>query len=253
MIITDYLRNTTPALYQQLQKTYSFLKRRTNPVIFGDPLSAPASVMMGGDRGTPIDRFYIERFLKKSISSNAGRTNSDAVVMEIAESTYSKRYFPSASTYHILTYDATQNRKGIIVGDLTNTATLPKEEIDYFICTQTLNFIYDVKAAIHGIRYVLKDHGTAFITVSGISQNSPYDYPRWGDFWRFTDLSIKRLFEEEFGNKNISVEVYGNLTAAVAFLQGFSLEDIPDRKILLKRDPLFPVTIGVIAKKEASL
>lgn len=247
MGIKGTIKKMMPGGYKRMQRMRGAVLRLFKPVEFGDYLNPCASKLMGGDRGMPIDRYYIEYFLQEC--ANSYRNERDKVILEIAENTYSKRFFPDCARYEILTYDKSQQDDGVIFGDLTDENALPENSVDIFICTQTLNFIYDVKSAVHGLKHVLKKGGVALVTVSGISQNSPYDYPRWGDYWRFTDMSLKRMFEEEFGTDNVIVSTYGNINAAVAFLQGISVADLPSLDMLLERDKMYPVTIGVIARK----
>lgn len=72
---------------------------------------------------------------------------------------------------------------------------------------------------------------------------------RWGDYWRFTDLSIRKLMEAVFKKENIEITTYGNVLAATAFLQGLAIEDLPDKTILDKYDPDYQITIGIRAVK----
>lgn len=167
--------------------------------------------------------------------------------MEVQDSYYSRKFAKSESVFEVIHY-SNENNKATIVGDLTNTQTLPKTTIDCFICTQTLNFIYDVKSAISGIHYVLKDDGVALVTVAGLSQISRYDMDRWGDYWRFTDLSILKLFEEVFGKGNVKIEYYGNVLAAVSFLHGLASEELTRGELLFK-DNNYQILICVVAKK----
>lgn len=85
--------------------------------------------------------------------------------------------------------------------------------------------------------------------MSGLSQISPYDYPRWGDYWRFTNQSIKRIFEEEFGEGNVMAITYGNKSSTIAFLQGMSVEDVKGYDILDEKDEMFQCIIGIVAVK----
>jgi hypothetical protein len=214
------------------------------PVRFDDFLTTwPVSRKFGLDRGTPIDRYYIESFLNENKHFIQGR------VLEIAESTYSKQFGSQITACEILHYDHS-NKKATIIGDLTDEVSLPEEKIDCFICTQTLNFIFDVKKAIEGSWKLLKKEGTFLGTVSGISQISRYDMDRWGDYWRFTDLSICRLFENVFGEGNVEVKIFGNALAATAFLKGLAVDDMPDTKLLDITDSDYQVTIGIRAIKK---
>ncbi|HQD92844.1 MAG TPA: methyltransferase [Bacilli bacterium] len=201
----------------------------------------PVSSVFGLDRGTPIDRIYIEDFLNKNKICIQG------VVCEIGEDIYSKKFGSNIKKVEILHY-TNDNPKATIIGDLVNVSTLPKNKIDCFILTQTLNFIYDFKSAIKGIYYMLKSEGVALVTVAGISQISRYDMDRWGDYWRFTDLSMKKSFEEVFGIGNVEIETYGNVLAATAFLQGICAEELT-KKELFYQDKDYQVTIAIKAKK----
>jgi len=202
----------------------------------------PISRLFGFDRGTPIDRYYIDKFLAENQKYIQG------YILEIAENTYSKKFGLNVSSYEILHFDDS-NKNATIVGDLTKPETLPEQKIDCFICTQTLNFIFDVQKAIFGCYKLLKQGGVLLSTVSGISQISRYDIDRWGDFWRFTDLSIRKLFETVFPKDNITITTYGNVLSATAFLQGLSLEDLPKKKLLDKHDIDYQITIGIRAIK----
>jgi hypothetical protein len=205
----------------------------------------PISRVFGFDRGTPIDRVYIEHFL------NSNKQYIQGVVCEIAEDTYSKKYGSNVKAYEIFHYihDTNDNPRATIVGDLTDINTLPQNKIDCFILTQTLNFIYDFKSAIKGVHYMLKKDGVVLATVSGISQISRYDMERWGDYWRFTDLSIKKAFEEIFGEDNVEVKTYGNVLTAISFLHGISAEELTYDELFYE-DPDYQIIIGIKAVKK---
>jgi SAM-dependent methyltransferase len=213
------------------------------PVVFENLEQVqPVSRTFGFDRGTPIDRYYIESFL----SDNQQFIHGD--LLEIAESIYSKKFGSNVTSYGILHFDDS-NKKATVVGDLTKPETLPENKVDCFICTQTLNFILDVQKAIEGSYKLLKPGGYFLCTVSGISQISRYDMERWGDYWRFTDLSIRLLMENVFGKGNVEVTTFGNVLAATAFLKGLATDDFPDVKILDEKDEDYQVTIGITARK----
>jgi len=213
-----------------------------NPVSFERISSKPVSKDFGLSRGTPIDRYYISSFLRKHAADVKG------AALEITESTYSKEYDHGVTSFEVLHVD-NSNRKATIVGDLTKSDSLPENKIDCFICTQTLNFIFDFKKAIEGCYKLLKKDGVFLGTVSGISQISRYDMERWGDYWRFTDLSIRKLFEEYFGAENIVIETFGNVFAANAFLQGIAVEDLENKDILDEKDQDYQVIITIRAIK----
>ena len=218
-------------------------KRRKNPAQWHNLRRLePVSRVFGFDRGTPIDRVYTDDFLAKNAALIRG------VVCEIADDSYAKKFGRNVEKIEILHYTS-DNPKATIVGDLTRFERLPSDFLDCFICTVTLNFIYDYKRAILGLHSMLKrGGGAALVTVCGLSQISRYDYERWGDYWRFCDLGIRRDFEAVFGAGNVEVEIYGNVLAACAELQGIAAEEL-SREELFHKDPDYQIIITIVARK----
>lgn len=200
---------------------------------------SPISSDFGFDRGTPIDRIYIEDFLRKNTEEIRG------IACEIAEPTYIEKFGKNISNIEVFHFK--KDRNATIVGDLTKVESLPENVLDCFVCTQTLNFIYDVRSAVRGIHRMLKKDGVALVTVAGICQISRHDMNNWGDYWRFTDKSLQMLFEEVFQGEVI-VETYGNVLTATSFLHGISVEELNSEEIFFK-DQDYQVVITVKAKK----
>jgi SAM-dependent methyltransferase len=140
------------------------------------------------------------------------------------------------------------NPKATIVADLSSHNNIPSNSFDCIIFTQTLQFIYDVQATILTLHRILKPRGVVLATFPGISQISRYDMERWGEYWRFTTCSARKLFEDAFPAGNVTVQAYGNVLAASAFLQGLAVEDVRREK-LDYRDPNYEVLITVRAIK----
>lgn len=204
----------------------------------------PVSRIFGIERGTAIDRIYIQKFLEENRPYIRGN------ILEVGDDTYTKKFAPPGSKSTILLYkDEGDSSKKYLIGDLTKDVSLPKDAFDCFICTQTLNFIFDLPTAVKNINHLLKPGGTALITVGGISQISRYDMDRWGDYWRFTHASLSRLFNSVFGEKNVSVKTWGNFRAAVEFLNGRAAEELT-RPELEPVDPDYQIIISAVAKKQ---
>ena len=211
-------------------KIFTFIKRRIHPVKWYNLRKLiPVSNVFGLDRGMPVDRYYIEQFLIKNKDDIKGS------VLEIAESTYSRKFGNSPINYEVLDFSK-NNPNATIIGDLTDINTLPEGTINCFICTQTLNFIYDFKSAIKGCYHLLRKEGVLLVTVGGISQISTYDMDRWGDYWRFTTLSALRAFTEVFGTDNVEVNSYGNVLSSIAFLEGISANELSKKELDYKDD-----------------
>jgi len=231
------------ALKCTILETVRYLTRKKCRVVFNDPTGTePASTVFGQDRGTPVDRHYIERFLGRHGGSIDGR------VLEIGDNGYSRRYGRAAPEACEVLNAAPEYRGRAISGDLADLATLPEEAYDCFICTQTFNFIFEVEKAVQGAHHLLKPGGVLLATVAGISQISRYDMERWGDYWRFTTASLEKLFAPVFTG-GLEIESFGNVLAACAFLQGVALEDLPDRTLLDRTDPDYQLILTVVARR----
>jgi hypothetical protein len=85
-------------------------------------------------------------------------------------------------------------------------------------------------------------------TFPGISQINRFDMQRWGDYWRFTSLSARRLFEENFPAADVTIETHGNVLAACAFLQGVTAGELRKEE-LDHHDPDYELLITLRAFK----
>ena len=142
---------------------FKSLKRLVNPVDVSKLNVNPVSREFGFDRGTPIDRYYIEKFLGENADKIKGN------VLEIADSNYSRKFSKNkTANYHVLTFDEPPTEATLIKGDLAKPESLPANAMDCFICTQTLNFVYDVKAAIRGCYQILAPNGYLLLTVGAL-------------------------------------------------------------------------------------
>jgi SAM-dependent methyltransferase len=208
----------------------------------GLPGLEPVSRRFGFDRGKPVDRWYIERFLAEH------RADVHGAVLEVAEDTYTQWYADGeVSRSDVLHLAGTEI--STVVGDLTTGDGLPQEAYDCFICTQTLPFVYDVHAAVRGIAGVLKPGGVVLATVPGMSQVSREDKRDWGDWWRFTSQGARRLFEEDF--EDVQVDAHGNVLSAAAFLYAYAAEELTEEE-LAYRDEDYELLITIRAAKRMS-
>ena len=180
----------------------------------------PIDSGFGLGRGKPVDRHYIEEFLRRHAADIRGR------VLEVGEDAYTMRFGGARVTRSDILHADASNPRATLVADLADAAALPSDSFDCFVCTQTLTYIYDVQAAVRTIRRILAPGGVLLATVPGISQMSPYDRDRWGEYWRFTAQSLGRLLGDAFGSAQVEVEAYGNVLASTAFLQGLCAGDL---------------------------
>jgi SAM-dependent methyltransferase len=182
--------------------------------------TTPINRVFGFDRGQPIDRFYIEQFLSAHADDIRGH------VLEIGGSEYVQRFGVDRVTRCDVLHVEAGHPGATIVADLADAPGVPSDRFDCIICTQTLQHIYRAREVVETLHRVLKPGGVLLLTVPGISQISRFDMDRWGDYWRFTTLSVRRLCEESFAPLKVSIEAHGNVLTVVAFLHGLAAEDL---------------------------
>jgi SAM-dependent methyltransferase len=202
----------------------------------------PVSKYWGFDRGKPVDRYYLERFLSRHAPDIQGH------VLEIGDDVYTLQFGRERVTKSDILHVAEGYPKATIVADLTQADHVPSDTFDCIICAQTLQLIYETPKAIRSLHRLLKPGGVLLLTIPGISQISRYDMDRWGDYWRFTLASAQRLFTEVFPEDCVRIETYGNVLAATAFLHGLSVEELTEDE-LDDSDPDYEVTIAIRAMK----
>lgn len=201
----------------------------------------PLSDHWGFERGTPIDRYYIERFLDQESSRIRGR------VLEVADPGYTRRFGRDVARADVLDVDAA-NRAATFIADLAKADGLPGDAFDCFILTQTLQYVYDLESAIRHVRRVLRPGGAVLCTMPAVSRIGKTYLDN--EYWRFTTASAARLFGEVFGDESVEVRARGNVLTSVAFLMGMASEELSSRE-LESDDPFFPVVITVCASKSA--
>jgi SAM-dependent methyltransferase len=216
---------------------------RVGHVDFGDLRRlAPISSTWGFDRGVPVDRFYIDRFMRSHERDVRGR------VLEIANPAMTRRYGGDRVTRSDVLHPVAAPAPVTLVGDLATGEGIPEAAFDCAIVTQTLLLVYDVQAAIRTLGRILAPGGVALVTVPGITKISREDMDQWGQFWSFTSASLRRLFNESFDSERVSIEAYGNVLAATAFLHGLSAGELTEDE-LLHRDRDFEVLLAVRAAR----
>jgi SAM-dependent methyltransferase len=200
-------------------------------------LTAPLSRDFGYDRGTPVDRYYVERFLGERRDAITGR------VLEVKDSGYTTRLGTGVTQADVLDIDPA-NEQATIVGDLQALDGVADETFDCFVLTQTLQFVYDLESAIGHAHRILRPGGTLLVTVPVVSRVITVP-GKLDDYWRFTQASCARLFARF---AEVEVVSYGNVLASTAFLRGIAHEELRTRDLDLV-DPDYATLIGIAARK----
>jgi hypothetical protein len=217
-------------------------RRRSRPPKLGDLRRVtPIDPNWGYERGTPIDRVYVERFVALHSRDIRGR------VLEIAAPDYTSKFGRDVERVDILM--ATEgNPRATIVGNLSDAPQIPNDTFDCAIVTQTLQFIYDAGAALATLHRILVPGGVLLATAPGLTKISRIEDEEYGEWWHYTGRSLRRLAEEGFPGGSVEVETYGNVLSAAGFLYGLAESDLRAAEIDA-HDPLYEVVIGLRARK----
>jgi SAM-dependent methyltransferase len=224
--------NLARDLAHALRRARAYPKVRIGQFSSTRPLSGGS----GYDRGTPIDRYYIGMFLSAHADDIRGR------VLEVGDDSYSRQFGGGRVSQQEVLHVDQDNGAATIVGDLSAAAVLPEQAFDCIILTQTLQYVFDLPAALRQIRQSLSAGGVALITVPGLAPISP-DAWRHSYYWRFTVPSLRRLLADAFGPTDITIEPFGNLYAATHFIHGAACQEASKKKLAAK-EPEFAVVIA---------
>jgi SAM-dependent methyltransferase len=194
----------------------------------------PLSKNWGRSRGTSIARYYIEDFLAEYSGDVRGR------VLEVGDDDYSRRFGGSRIARQDILH-VSGHPQATIVGDLSLPGVLPLQAFDCIILTQTLQYIFDMAAAIDQLRGALRPGGVLLVTVPGIV---PIGQGEWGarSCWSLTQTALSRLLSGPFDANHVTLRTYGNLVAATAYLHAAAVEEV-GRPRLDYFDPRYPVTV----------
>jgi SAM-dependent methyltransferase len=218
------------------------LQRLRRPAWLGSiRRTTPLSDHWGRDRGTPVDRYYIDRFLASERSAIRGR------VLEVLNNGYTERFGVGVERSDVLDIDAS-NPSATIVADLAAADDVPGDAFDCFVLTQTLQYVYDLQSAVGHVHRVLRPGGTVLCTVPTVSRIARGTLET--EYWRLTALACERLFQDAFVDGTVDVRAHGNVLASVAFLVGMAAEELSARE-LDRVDPFFPLLVTVRATKAA--
>jgi len=202
----------------------------------------PVDENYGFGRGTPVDRYYIENFLKENSQYIFG------TVLEIGDNNYTIRFGGDKVTRSEIFHVNPAHTEATIIDTLEKGDSIPSDTFDCLIVTQTLHLIYNYEDAIKTMFRILKRGGVALVTIPGLSQMADKE---WNDswYWGFTRHSAKRMFDDVFSEENVEVSAFGNVLSSMAFLNGISQEELTKNE-LDYRDIAYDLNICVNARKK---
>lgn len=203
--------------------------------------TTPISTVFGYDRGTPVDRIYMEDFLGAHAVDVKGR------VLEFGDNAYTLRFGGAAVTRSDVFHRHPGHPHTTFVGDLANPKSLPPDTFDCIIFTQVLHLIFDMPAAVATLHRSLRPGGVLLATVPW---GGPIDRGEWRDswYWSVSPLGLQRLLAGPFREEDVATASYGNVLAGAAFLYGLAAEDLDPEEMKIV-DPCSPIMAAARARK----
>jgi SAM-dependent methyltransferase len=168
-------------------------------------------------------------------------------VLEIGDRLYTTRFGEDRVRQSDVLHVQAGHPEATIVGDISDGSNIPSDAFDCVICTQTLQLIYDVRAAVATLHRMLRPGGVVLATFPGITQT---DDTHWQSswYWSFTPVSARRLFGDVFGADRVVEATHGNVFTTLCFLHGLAAEELTPDEFAVD-DPAFPFLITVKATR----
>jgi hypothetical protein len=217
------------------------LRRLLHPARLGRMhKTTPVSKNWGFDRGTPIDRYYIDQFLQQH------RQDIQGWVLEVGNRNYTDRYGLNVEHCDVLDNNP-GNPNATLLIDLEAAEALPSSQYNCLVLTQVLQFVFHLHSCLEQLYRSLRPGGVMLATVPCVSRLD-LTYGIEKDYWRFTAAACKLLFGEAFGADRVRVNTYGNYLVSTAFLAGVAAEELSAQELDVQ-DEYFQFLIAVRAVK----
>jgi SAM-dependent methyltransferase len=198
----------------------------------------PLSYVWGFDRGLPLHRYYLERFLQEFASDIRGHC------LEFQDPSYAPRFGGSAIHQLDVLHIDDSNPAATIVADLTKPNDIPGDSFDCIVCTHVLHVILELDKVIAELCRILKPGGVLLVAVPHISMCDP----GFHELWRFTPEGLRTLLARVFEIENVTVRAYGNSLTAAGEIRGLVAGEF-SAAALNYHDPRFPVEVCARAQK----
>jgi SAM-dependent methyltransferase len=196
----------------------------------------PFSASFGFERGTPVDRFYLHRFLESNQSVITGR------VLEVQAPSYTKRYGHDVDVSH--TVDINPRFGATYTCDLADAPAIPSDSYDCLLAPQTLAHVADLNGVLRTMLRVVRPGGS-------VLASAPVLLPLISDGddnWRLSPSGWQLTLAREWKGCDVTVEGHGNCLSAVAAMHGLALEELTQDELNIN-DPRYPVLVTIKCRK----
>lgn len=189
----------------------------------------------GFERGTPIDRYYLDKF----ISSIRHLVKGKVVEIGGALSNREQYGFENTSTYDAV--DLLSSPFVNICGDIHESNLLKPDYYDTILLFNVLEHCHTPQKVVDNIHNWLASSGYCLAIVPNAQRihNNP------GDYWRILPDGMKTLFQNF---AKVQVTTYGSPTSLIASYMGIAAQELTHDE-LTEINPLYPVTTCLVAQK----
>lgn len=197
----------------------------------------PFSDNFGWDRGTPVDRYYVDRFFARH------RADITGDVLEIDRNIYTRRYGNDLRTVHSV--DISPASEPTFLCDLAHCESiLPSEAYDCVLLPCTLQHFRELELCLRNVLRVVKPGGVVLANAAGLFRLDEVGL----DFWRPTPDGWREMLRNAWPDCEVIVEGEGNCLAVVAINLGLALEELRPEE-LDNYDARFPVVTNIYCRK----
>jgi SAM-dependent methyltransferase len=197
----------------------------------------PFSSDFGFDRGTPIDRYYVLKFMER----HRQRISGD--VLEIQQTGYTRMFARNLRRSHSVDIDPQHGTT--YVCDLAHSeGILASDTYDCFLMPNTLNHLRELELCLANALRVLKPGGVILATVATLVPLTP----NFLDYWRLTPAGWKDVTARVWPQCSVGLQVYGNVLSTAAAMMGVASEELTPEELDVE-DPRYPVLVGMLCEK----
>ncbi len=199
--------------------------------------TAPFSATFGFERGTPVDRYYLHRFL----DANRARITGD--VLEVQTSGYTRRY--GTDVRRSATFDIVPLFEPTYLCDLAHCEdVVPSAAFDCVLLPNTLQHLRELDRCLSQLMRIVRPGGWILASAAGLLPLTG-DVP---DLWRFSPDGWRDTLARAWPGADLTVAGNGNCLASVAAQLGLALEELTDAELDVE-DPRFPVLTTIRCRR----
>jgi SAM-dependent methyltransferase len=198
--------------------------------------TTPFSSNYGFERGTPVDRHYLHRFLE------AQRRLITGDVLEVQNSSYTRRF--GHDLRRTDSFDIVRDFQTTYLCDLAHAEqVLPDGAYDCVLLPNTLQHLLELDRCLRQIRRGLRPGGAILASAAGLIPLTG-DAP---DYWRLSPDGWRVRLAAAWPGAEILVRGHGNCLVALAAQLGLALEELTDAE-LETYDPRYPVLTTILCR-----